>query len=67
MIEKAAMTARYADGEGEELKAQIAKIEGVAPDQVFLANGSAPICVPRPMSTCSIFLCSTSAANAPAT
>jgi histidinol-phosphate aminotransferase len=43
MVEKAALTARYADGEGEELKAQIAKIEGVAPDQVFLANGSAPI------------------------
>ncbi len=43
MIEKAAMTARYADGEGEELKKQIAAIEGVAPDQVFLANGSAPI------------------------
>jgi histidinol-phosphate aminotransferase len=43
MIEKAALTARYADGEGEELKAQIAKIEGVTPEQVFLANGSAPI------------------------
>jgi histidinol-phosphate aminotransferase len=43
MIEKAAMTARYADGEGEELKKQIAAIEGVSPDQVFLANGSAPI------------------------
>ena len=43
MIEKAALTARYADDEGEELKAQIAKIEGVAPEQVFLANGSAPI------------------------
>jgi histidinol-phosphate aminotransferase len=43
MIEKAAFTARYADGEGEELKKQIAAIEGVAPEQVFLANGSAPI------------------------
>jgi histidinol-phosphate aminotransferase len=43
MIEKAALTARYADPEGEELKKQIAAIEGVSPDQVFLANGSAPI------------------------
>lgn len=43
MIEKAAYTARYADGEGEELKKQIAAIEGVDPQQVFLANGSAPI------------------------
>lgn len=43
MVEKAALTARYADGEGEELKKQIAAIEGVAPEQVFLANGSAPI------------------------
>jgi histidinol-phosphate aminotransferase len=43
MIEKAALTARYADGEGEELKTQIAAIEGVAPEQVFLANGSGPI------------------------
>ena len=43
MIEKAALTARYADGEGEELKKQIAAIEGVAPEQIFLANGSAPI------------------------
>jgi histidinol-phosphate aminotransferase len=43
MIEKAALTARYADGEGEELKKQIAAIEGVAPEQVFLANGSGPI------------------------
>jgi hypothetical protein len=34
MIEKAALTARYADAEGELLKAQIAKIEGVTPDQV---------------------------------
>lgn len=43
MVEKAAFTARYADGEGEELKKQIAAIEGVAPEQVFLGNGSAPI------------------------
>ncbi len=43
MIEKASLTARYADGEGEELKKQIAAIEGVSPEQVFLANGSAPI------------------------
>jgi histidinol-phosphate aminotransferase len=43
MIEKAALTARYADGEGEELKKQIAAIEGVAPEQIFLANGSTPI------------------------
>jgi histidinol-phosphate aminotransferase len=43
MIEKAALTARYADGEGEELKKQIAAIEGVAPDQIFLSNGSGPI------------------------
>lgn len=43
MIEKAALTARYADGEGEELKKQIAVIEGVAPEQIFLANGSGPI------------------------
>lgn len=43
MVEKAALTARYADGEGEELKKQIAAIEGVDPQQVFLGNGSAPI------------------------
>ncbi len=43
MVEKAAFTARYADGEGEDLKKQIAAIEGVSPDQVFLGNGSAPI------------------------
>jgi histidinol-phosphate aminotransferase len=43
MIQKASLTARYADGEGEELKKQIAAIEGVAPDQIFLSNGSAPI------------------------
>ena len=43
MIEKASLTARYADGEGEELKKQIAAMEGVTPDQVFLANGSTPI------------------------
>lgn len=43
MVEKAAFTARYADGEGEDLKKQIAAIEGVAPEQVFLGNGSAPI------------------------
>ncbi len=43
MIEKAAFTARYADPEGEELKKQIAAVEGVDPQQVFLANGSAPI------------------------
>jgi len=43
MIAKAALTARYADGEGEELKTQIAAIEGVSPEQVFLGNGSAPI------------------------
>lgn len=43
MIEKAALTARYADGEGEELKKQIAAIEGVDPQQIFLANGSSPI------------------------
>jgi histidinol-phosphate aminotransferase len=43
MIAKAAFTARYADGEGEELKKQIAAIEGVDPQQVFLGNGSAPI------------------------
>ncbi|MFT3726015.1 MAG: histidinol-phosphate transaminase [Hyphomonadaceae bacterium] len=43
MVEKAAFTARYADGEGEELKKQIAAIEGVDPQQVFLGNGSAPI------------------------
>ncbi len=43
MIEKASLTARYADGEGEELKKQIAAIEGVTPEQVFLANGSTPI------------------------
>ncbi|MEQ1784429.1 MAG: histidinol-phosphate transaminase [Hyphomonadaceae bacterium] len=43
MIEKASLTARYADGEGEELKAQIAAMEGVTPEQVFLANGSTPI------------------------
>jgi histidinol-phosphate aminotransferase len=43
MIAKAALTARYADAEGEELKKQIAAIEGVAPEQIFLANGSSPI------------------------
>jgi len=43
MIAKASLTARYADPEGEELKKQIAAIEGVQPDQVFLSNGSAPI------------------------
>ncbi|MEQ1783590.1 MAG: histidinol-phosphate transaminase, partial [Hyphomonadaceae bacterium] len=43
MIEKASLTARYADLEGEELKKQIAAIEGVDPQQVFLANGSTPI------------------------
>ncbi|MDP3740229.1 MAG: histidinol-phosphate transaminase [Hyphomonadaceae bacterium] len=43
MIAKAALTARYADGEGEELKKQIATIEGVSPDQIFLSNGSGPI------------------------
>ena len=43
MIEKAALTARYADGEGEELKKQIAAIEGVDPQQIFLGNGSSPI------------------------
>ena len=43
MIEKASLTARYADLEGEELKKQIAAIEGVDPQQIFLANGSTPI------------------------
>jgi len=43
MVAKAALTARYADAEGEELKAQIAAIEGVSPEQIFLANGSSPI------------------------
>ncbi len=43
MIEKASLTARYADDEGEELKKQIAAIEGVDPQQIFLANGSTPI------------------------
>ena len=43
MVEKASLTARYADAEGEELKKQIAAIEGVDPQQVFLANGSTPI------------------------
>lgn len=43
MIAKAALTARYADAEGEELKKQVAAIEGVSPEQVFLANGSSPI------------------------
>jgi histidinol-phosphate aminotransferase len=43
MIAKASLTARYADAEGEDLKKQIAAIEGVSPDQVFLANGSSPI------------------------
>ena len=43
MIEKAALTARYADGEGEDFKKQVAAIEGVSPDQIFLANGSSPI------------------------
>ena len=43
MIAKASLTARYADDEGEELKKQIAAIEGVDPQQIFLANGSTPI------------------------
>lgn len=43
MVAKAALTARYADAEGEDLKKQIAAIEGVAPEQIFLANGSSPI------------------------
>ena len=43
MIAKASLTARYADDEGEMLKKQIAAIEGVDPQQVFLANGSTPI------------------------
>lgn len=43
MIEKASLTARYADAEGEELKKQIAAMEGVDPQQIFLANGSTPI------------------------
>jgi histidinol-phosphate aminotransferase len=43
MIAKASLTARYADAEGELLKAQIAAIEGVDAQQVFLANGSSPI------------------------
>lgn len=43
MIAKASLTARYADPLGEELKKQIAAIEGVDPKQVFLANGSSPI------------------------
>lgn len=43
MVQKAALTARYADDEGEELKKQIAAIEGVDPQQIFLANGSTPI------------------------
>lgn len=43
MIEKASLTARYADAEGEELKKQIAAMEGVDPRQIFLANGSTPI------------------------
>ena len=43
MVEKAALTARYADDEGELLKKQIAAIEGVDPQQIFLANGSTPI------------------------
>lgn len=43
MIAKASLTARYADEEGEELKKQIAAIEGVDPQQIFLANGSTPI------------------------
>jgi histidinol-phosphate/aromatic aminotransferase/cobyric acid decarboxylase-like protein len=43
MVAKAALTARYADAEGEDLKKQIAAIEGVGPEQIFLANGSSPI------------------------
>ncbi len=43
MIAKAALTARYADPLGEELKAQIAAIEGVDAQQIFIANGSSPI------------------------
>lgn len=43
MIAKAALTARYADPLGEEFKKQIAVIEGVSPEQIFLANGSSPI------------------------
>ena len=43
MVEKASLTARYADAEGEELKKQIAAMEGVDPQQIFLANGSTPI------------------------
>jgi len=43
MIAKAPLTARYADPEGELLKAQIAAMEGVDPQQVFLSNGSSPI------------------------
>lgn len=43
MMEKASLTARYADAEGEELKKQIAAMEGVDLQQVFLANGSTPI------------------------
>ncbi len=43
MIAKASLTARYADAEGDELKKQIAAMEGVTPEQVFLANGSSPI------------------------
>ncbi len=43
MVEKAALTARYADDEGELLQKQIAAIEGVDPQQIFLANGSTPI------------------------
>lgn len=43
MIAKASLTARYADDEGEVLKKQIAEIEGVDPQQIFLANGSTPI------------------------
>jgi histidinol-phosphate aminotransferase len=38
-----ANTARYANQETEDLQAQIARIEGVDADQVFIANGSSPI------------------------
>ncbi len=36
-------TARYADAESQELAKLISSIEGVAPEQVFTANGSSPI------------------------
>lgn len=38
-----AQTARYANQETLDLQKQIAAIEGVAPEQVFIANGSSPI------------------------